>query len=407
MPLDIRNAQTTLETLLRDAILLALGKRLPAVATVTALRAVPTRGASGSAMDGDELINIVVSDLVTAAYRWSQFSTTADDGAAVVRPNDVGAGVAGRWLRWTSPLRLAPVVDGNSAALNELLDGPLLRVMVLDKDTDEDELTNFLSGKAPAVAIDARGDDPSAMDSNTGHRWDATYDFTTYVVSENLRGQRQAAQGSPLTGDAADPGANAIDGLIWALLGGTQLFSVCDGIRDVQVGRGQNWKSSLAQGRVIRSREYTVLATVTYPPAPNDAGPVEELDAQFVETDLHAQSTAPQPDTYVVDDGGLVVALGVGLSKTVAAGSAYIDGALVTYAGELHTFDAESDTYRDLNPDGTMTFQAVTPGGDEPPLAAGAMRVGVTTTDDSNVNDDTFLAMTAGDYGNPIQIPLD
>lgn len=398
--LDVRVAQTTLENTLKDTVLFALRHRLPAVATVAALRAFPTAGATGTMRDDDELINVVVGGVVSAAYRWNTTSLAADDGASVVKPTDVTG--AGRWLRWTSALRLAPVVGGPSYYLHELLDGPLERVIVLDKAADKNEMTELLNSNPPAVAIDSHGDDPDDYTQVTGHRYNTRFQFTVYVVSENLRDQRQAAQGSAISGDTA-LGANSIDGLIWSLLGGTQLHAVVDGIRNIEVGHGGNWVSELAQRRVIRSREYDVLATVENPPASNDAGAAQEVDTQQRMTDL-GTNDAFDATNYIVD--GIDVSVGAGFVRTVRAGTATIAGNTVAFAGELKNFAANSDIYRDLLPNGTMTYVVVGLEQEEPAVTATALRIGKTRTDGSGVVDDAITAERRQAYMNPRQTPL-
>lgn len=400
MALDVRTAQTDLEVALKNAVLYALGRRLSAVPSVAALRAVTTRGESSSLRDDDELINVVVSGVVTAAYRWSSTSTAADNGTTVIKPTDARGG--GRWLSWTSPLRFAPTVGGTSKYLHEILTGPLERVIVLDKDTDQDDMVNLLSGASPAVLIDARGDSPDPF-TFAGNRWDTEFDFGLYVVAENLRDQRQAAQGSTISGDVTY-GANGLDGLLQALLCGVQMFGVLDGVRNIVPGRGSNWVSKMAQRRVIRSRDLKIQATVESPAASNDSGALEEVDAQATMTDLGDQ-TAYDGDNYVAS--GIDVALGAGLTKTVRAGSATIGGAAVTFAGELVTLAANSDTYRDLLPDGTMTYVAVGLFQAEPAVTATALRVGVTSTDGSGVIADRFIAERRTAYMNARTTPLD
>lgn len=397
MALDVRTAQTALETAIRDAVVYALKKRLPAVASVAALRAVPSLSTSGSGLsmrDPDDLINIVVGGAVTRAYRWSKTSTAADNGTTVVKPSDLTS-QPGRWLAWTSPLRITLTVGGASQALHEIQGGVLERVVFLDKAVDESEMENFIKGAAPAVAVDARGDTPEDMDQNTGWRWDTTFDFTLYVVDENLRDSREAAQGSQVSGDTHSPGVNAIDGWLQALFGGTQLYLALDGVRNVRLGAGTNWYSKLSTRRVIRTRAIAVLATVQLPPGSSDSGAMQELDLQQQMATLDSSGEA-DPDNFVEE--GIAVSLGVGLSKSISAGTAWIGGVEVAYAGELKTFDASSDTYRDLKTDGTLLFVTVPAGGEKPPVSSGCLRVGVTTTSASSVDDDRYLAATKRDY---------
>lgn len=393
--LDTRTAQTTLENLLRDTILYALGWRLPAVASVAALRAVVTLGDSSSSRNDDELICVVVAGVVTAAYRWDGLFAGADDGAATVRPNDVPADKPGRWRRWTSTIRFSEVVGGNSRYLHEIATGPLQRVQLLDKNMTDAEIDALLGGQVPAVVIEASDDAPDDATQAAGHRWLTSYRFTVSVLTRNFREHREAAQGSAVSGDT-DPGANSIDGLLKALLAGTQLSSVVDGVREVRIGRGRNWISELAQRRVFRSRDYVVDVTEENPAAPNDAGAAEQITAQAEFVDLNA---AEEFDELNYITSGMQVSLGVGLAKTVSAGTALIAGAAVVYAGELRSFGAFSDTYRDLKPDGTMTFVEVVADGEEPAVTATALRVGVTRTNGSSVIDDRLIASTRANYG--------
>jgi hypothetical protein len=403
--LDVRTAQNQLEDLLRDTILFALGKRVAAVASVVALRARQTRLETGSALGDDALACIVVSGIVTASYRFSMTSTATDDGAAVLKPDDVLTQQPGRWLVWESDIRLAPVVGGNSYALSELQSGVLERVVVLDKAMDPDEVSGFIKGQVPAVLIEATDDVPEDMTQVTGHRYDTKYTFTVSVIDQNLRDRRQAAQGSAV--DPAGPGAagaNPIDGLIRALLGGTNLSVEQSGIRNIQVGRALNWFSTDAQRRVIRSRVYTLQVTEEYPPAPNDTGIAELVTEQAEMTDLGEHDDYDDDNLVSL---GITVGLGPGLTKTIAAGTAKIAGTLVTYTGDLKTFTASKDTYRDLLPNGTLAFIETYPDGPEPPETATAMRVGRTQTDGSGVLSDVMLARTRVPYGPVNQTPLD
>lgn len=400
MALDVRTAQTELENAIRDAVLYALGARLPAVASVAALRAVKTQGASGSMRANDDLIAVVVGGVVSAAYRWVSTSTAADDGDTWVKPDDVAAN--GRWHRWTSPLRIAFDVGGNSQYLHEIQSGPLSRVLVFDKGMSDDVMLSLVSGKMPAVVIEAAGDDPVDATENTGHRWFTEFHFDVYVLNEQLRDRREAAQGSAVSGETK-PGANTIDGWIQALLGGTQMHAVIDGIRNVRVGHGYNSTSELGQRRVVRSRAYSFLVTEGHPNAPNDTGPAEEVDTQQNMADL-GDEEGVNLDSYLVD--GMDVIEGAGLTKAVRAGSAVIATATVNYAGQLYTFVANRDTYRDLMPDGTMTFVVVDTNEAAPAMTPTALRIGVTRTDGSGVVSDRITAERYAPYGNPIQTPL-
>jgi hypothetical protein len=404
--LDLRSCQDQLEDLIRDTVLLGLGRRAASVPDVTSLRAFVTQGETGTALDDDSLAVIVVGGVATASYRFSKESTAADDGSAVVKPLDVLG--SGRWLRWTSTTRLAPVKGGNSHYLHELLDGPLERVIVLDKSMEASELSALVHGQIPSVLIEAVDDNPVDLTFATGHRYDTKYAFTVSVIDQNLRDRRQSTHGWPP--DDADKlsqggfGANAIDGLVKALLAGVNLCAAESGIRNVQIGRGVNWFSADAQRRVIRSRSFTFQVTEEYPPAPNDSLAAQQVNAQ---AEMATLGENPPPfDTQNFVSAGITVPIGDGLTKSVAPGTALIAGSPVSYAGQSKTFSANSDTYRDLLPNGTLAFTVVGAGDPEPPVAATAMRVGVTRTDSTQVLVDAFLARALIPYGSNNQIPL-
>ncbi len=401
--LDLREAQDLVEDALRDAVLYALGERAVAATSVAALRAFVTQGAAGSAMHDDKLASLTVTS-VTTGYRWNSQSVAADNGTTVVKPDDVSAN--GRWLQYTSPLRISLAPGEDSHYLHELTSGVLKRVILLDRNMDDSEVATLIFGQVPSVIIEATDDTPSDLTQATGHRWDTQYHFTVSTITQNLRDRRQAAQGSTFSGETT-LGANKIDALIQTLLGGAQLYNVLDGVRNIQVGRGYNWVSDQAQRRVVRGRAFTVLATVENPAAPNDAGAADQINAQAELASLGDDTTS----VWDEDDedrvtGGLDVGLGVGLSRMVRAGTAVLDGEDVVFAGELKTFTANTLTYRDLNPDGTMTYVEGGITEAEPAVTADAFRVGVTQTDDNGITADCITARSLVPYGSNAQHPM-
>lgn len=401
--LHVRTAQTRLEDLLHDTILYALKRRLPSVTTVAALRLVETRGSDSSLRNEDDLITVVPAVGDRVAYRWHPASTATDNGTSRIRPADVPASQPGRWHSWSSAVRFAPIVNGNSYTLDQLpyqdsARQPLEQVLVLDKKMTEEEILAHIFVQTPTVVIVADDDDPEDAELDTGFEWNSTFRFTITVVVQNLRDRREAAQGSDVAADPF-PGGNTIDGMIWELLAGAgagRLSEEEDGIQNVLPSSGANEESSLDQRLVLRKREYKIRALLTSPQAPNETGDAEEIAAQAQMTDLGDQE---ELDLDNLVTSGCSVPLGSGLTKPVAAGTALIDGEEVTYAGELHTFDPDTDTYRDLTPDGAMTFIAVEIDDPTPDLTEGALRVGMTRTDGSGVLADRFLCATKVNYG--------
>jgi hypothetical protein len=110
---------------------------------------------------------------------------------------------------------------------------------------------------------------------------------------------------------------------------------------------------------------------------------------------------------YVARGGGLDEGEGDGFDREIEETIAVIAGASVTVAAHSVTFDADSDTYRDLAPDGTWTITAVDVGGEEPRLTNGLLRVGVTRTGASGVLYDRALCSYSIPFGDPIPLPIE
>jgi len=400
-PLDTRLAENTLEDAIHDAILYSLGRRLPPVASIAALRALPSIGPGGTSQFDDDFL-ICISGSPVLSFRWHGSSTATDDGSSVVQPSDV-VGLPGRWLAWTSVLRFSPVVGDNDTTLDQLTSGTVQRVLVLDKDMSEQDMLNLIAADIPAVFIVAEGDRPADATLMTGHRWLTAYDFTIMIVEQNLRGDRRAAQGSDIANDP-NPGANALDGHIKTILSGTNLTHVVGGIRTVQLGPAKNWVSVGGQRRVVRQRDYVVIVSEEFPNAPNDIVAADEVD---VTQEMAAPAADDTVDTanYVVA-GCLVPLPPVNLSCTVAAGQAVIGGVVVNYAGGSHVFPAWSDVYHDLAPGGVMTFTAVGRDLNPPAVAPGSLRIGVSRTNGVQVFASVYVAMQRTPYSGPWVIDL-
>jgi hypothetical protein len=397
--LDVRTAATTIENLLRDSILYALGQRLPSVPDVAALRAVPTMGTSGTTMrHNDDLIVIDPGAGVVVGYRWSSESAAADDGAQTIKPIDVTDN--GRWVRWVSKIYFSPVVGGNSMTLDQITSGPLARVVLADPTQTDEELRNLVFGQVPSVLIVPDGDEPS--DLTVGNRWAPSYSFEIMIITENLRDRREASLGSAVINDQP-MGGNAIDGQIKALLGYAGISAAEDGLIEIRLGSGRITVSEFGQRLVVRRRTIEVIVTEELANAPNEVIPANEIDASPhlaalavqppATTTLDEDPPIADPSNYLV--AGMLVAYPMaGLAQPITAGSAIIAGAIVIYAGQSVTFAASSDTYRDLKPDGTMVLTTVAVDGPPPPVLAGALRIGGTRTSATGVLADVILAQT-------------
>lgn len=402
---DSRTVQTVLENLLRDSILYALGQRLPQVASIAALRGFGTQGTSGTTSRLDDDL-ITVAGVTLTSFRWNTRSNAADDGVSVIRPDDVAPANRGRWIKWTSVLRFAQIVGDDSVTLDQNASGLVARVIVLDKNLSVDELINLLAGQIPAIVIQSDDDDPDDATQNVGSTYLTDYNFTIHHVVENLRDNRQAAQGSDVTEDYT-VGAYTLDGLVQALICGSTLYPVIegttDGIRTVTKGRGNNWVSDFAERRVIRSRSYRVRVSEEIPPYDSDTTPASLVTFQG---QLIATNGQDEFDALNYLAAGCLFVVGGALSQTLTAGSAVIDGDTVTFAGLPCTLPAYSDTYYDLASSGVMTLTSVTRGGARPSVAASSMRIGKVTTDGIAVTDLQIIAATLEDFGPLLVVTL-
>lgn len=374
--LAVTTALTTIEEGLRDRLLLGLGQRFtPAAATVSALRAYASASSKHHALR-----------YVTAAgytYRFNRYSTGVDDGDAVIKPTDNPT--AGRWLKTTSTVqtgyaRAVELYEGESAA--------------------EDIIARFAA--RPAIVVVYQGEANTPISQNAGALYDYRPRFAIWMVSSNLRGEHQAATGSQISTEAAaDPGANRMLGDVKSLLAGSDLDVT--GVKWVELGAAERAYTSLADRLMVYQLSVEVRATVHIPDESLvTLDSVRTFDAQRQLVNLHGDDEFDS-DNYLVS--GITVPTGTGLTKSVASGSAKINGATVAYAGESRAFAASTDTYRDLGTGGTLTFVERSNGQDEPSVTSGALRIGVTVTDASGVTEDRIIAATLVNFGAVDQIP--
>ena len=96
-----------------------------------------------------------------------------------------------------------------------------------------------------------------------------------------------------------------------------------------------------------------------------------------------------------------------GLAAAPSAGVAYLAGQLVSSTPGAHTFAPSQDTYRDLDAQGQLTYQAVDVGADPPPQMPGTLRIGLTRTGASSIDSDVYLCSysvpSGADPGDPFR----
>ncbi len=327
--LDFSTALSLIERTLRDAIVVAYGKRLTgACADIVALRARVTRGAGQSYALTDGALLFVVSKGV--CYKWSTFSLAADDGDLIVKPTD--AGTAGRWLKTTSTSQT----------------GYLRNVILHNGDFDDEILEERIFAQSPCVAVHFNGEEHVPLSQVPGALYDYRARFQLWSVSRNYRQGDEAAVGSQVAAEAsADPGAMQIHGDLKNLLAGNDLG--IEGVKYIEIQGGGVERANLADRVFIFYLDLEVRATVS---PPSDAG----SEVSEILIDVRVAEDQPIADTYPDQavsilyehiyqpgtDGRLGVAqagedLAFGMPVYVAAGKLYhLDGSLAScraYAG--------------------------------------------------------------------------
>lgn len=358
------------------------------VADVAALRAFVTQTASGNALP--EFAAVFVTSL---GYRveWISSSLTADDGASVFKPNDVGAGVKGRWHITTS----------------KQTGGYLVAVNYWQGETKKSEYKQRILAAAPSVSILWESSDNDPRSTVPGAIYDYPCRFSIWCVDTNLRDHYEAMLGSAYAYDAAHPGAMQIVGDVKKLLSdenkrlvtGTQTCNALDfggGVKLILVGGEDVEDADLAERWIILSLGVEVLGSIENPDDPSEHVDVTEVYVQPNLTDLNAQSEF-DPLNYVVS--GYLFVPQSGLTQAPTTGSAKIAGVAVSSSPIAHVFTAYSDTFCDLKPDGTIAYQVAPNGGAEPALTASALRIGKVVTDSLGILEYVPIAATLAAFG--------
>jgi phage gp37-like protein len=391
MDLLIDQSIAQIEQALADTLTLALKVRLLPVADLPTLRATPTVGASGgpARTDGD----LIYVTNQANAYRWSQMSRATDDDATVIQPADVRG--TGRWLRAASTL-----FGGTNIATIQA--GFLKDVVLHNGDFSDDTIKARIYGQAPCVAIHFAGEEHKAISQIPGALYDYRVRFEIWSVSRNYRDGSEAAIGSLIPSElASDPSVMRIHGAVKRLLAGQDLGQ--PGIKYIEIGAGNLEEADEVERIFVMSLGIEVRGSIHNPDAPAELGAVSGINLQKSIASASDQRTF-DPSNCIA--AGLDVPLGTGFTKTISAGSAYVAGTLVNVVATVATFIPNAVTYRDLHPDGTWSFAAVSFGGDAPAVAPGALRVGATATDAVGVVEDHFIASMSEPYGGPDQIAL-
>lgn len=401
--LPYRGSTAIVTEALVQAINTAYRERGPAVATIAALRAIGAFGADGSVALIKNSLRYVTAE--ATCFRWDGDATAADDGADVIAPTGAGTR-AGRWRRCATgtdgsdPLRYQ---DETGTPIEAGQTGYLRAVEIYAGERDRDEFEKRIYGQRPCVVVDFLGRSKERKSTTTGGLAWATFRYEVNCVSFCARPEELGFAGSPVPDEAAlDPGAwvmaedleTLLDGALGEQLG-------VPAISHVAIGDLEIVERDLAGRLAIVSLALEVKATL----GRGDADSVE-LASVYAQTEVAIARPAGAPldrDNVLVT--GIRILPGLGLSRAPTDGSARVGGELVTVAGAVaFNFDADADTYRDLDSDGVLTYTAVAVGAEAPELAEGSLRIGRTRTDSSSVLVDTILAPVLRAEGAPQRI---
>lgn len=389
-----------IENALLREIGFALRRGLPAAATPAVLQTRPSREAGTPTFTDLDLV--YVTSLERRFYWW-QASTATHNGTSVIAPLDAGA--TGRWLLVTSSLLFEGV------PLAEIEDGIIEHVIIYDGDFSFPDLQAKIYGKAPCIAIHFDSEAHKSISQVRGALYDYRVKFEIWSVGRDYRDRFEASIGSPLASEIADGdvGVMRIHGKVKKFLAGSDLglggTSETDmsGIDSTEIGDGRLDYSDLANRVFVMALSIEVRGSLANPDAALELEQVTRIDVQ------RTQSSVGPTGELDVDNcvtSGLSVPLGIGFSKTIEAGTALIDGVVVTAIATSKTFTASVSTYRDLQADGTWLFVEVSESDPTPDPAAGAMRVGLTTTDAAGVIWDQLVAASYIPSETPDQIEV-
>lgn len=187
-----RTAPEALARQLTSQLQLKLGIRLDTVSTLAALRALPSRALDDRGAIAPECIYLTER---TRSYQWKRFETKADDGEVVIRPDDVAAGAAGRWVA-------APFRDFERRFY-------VRHVQHVHASTKRAQLQELAGGKFPCLFISYVDKTPEELVQNRGAlQWD-NFEFRVRAISANWRGEPGAALGSDVPSEATHEAAVA------------------------------------------------------------------------------------------------------------------------------------------------------------------------------------------------------
>ena len=389
--LSIRSALGQIEQALHRVLRWKLLALRATVADLPALRALSTQasGANGT----PEFTPVFVTSTGTR-WEWISSSLVADDGVSTVKPTDVAVTAAGRWIATTSTTQ-----TGYLAAVN-----------YWQGETRKKEFQARILASRPSIAIVWESADNTERSTVPGAIYDYPCRFSIWCVDENLRDGYQAIFGSAYTYDANHPGAIAILGDVKKTLAdenkrqvgaGSVTCNALDfagGVKVIVIGAEDVEDADLAERVIVLSLGVEVIGSVENPDAAAEHQTITSVYGQAEIVELHQQATL-DPKNCLTSLGAYQFSPQMGLAATPTAGAALIANVAVSSSPAMNTFAAFTDTYCDLNPNGTFTYVAVTNRNAAPALTVGALRVGVVITDGAGIIAFQLIAATAANFG--------
>lgn len=372
MPLDIRTAAIEVQTAVVNSLALAYGQRRADVATLSDLATI--------AIDNllDHALAFVQAEGV--AYRLHKAAVDPEVLPYVVKP----AGVTnGRWKQAFTTMTLGPNYE---RPLHRIQSG--YARIVEEWKGQSDEAIERIFANSPAFLVELVEDVYELSGTRHGGIYKVAWHFVIHCFARNLRRGPDALIGSEVSEDSgldSDPGVLRMLGDARYLLAGTDLGLGLSVMFCAIDGSGRVAESDYDQRQFRGELDLIVRGTVHR--VDEDLISGAEIWAERFETGGHPfdPRNAVLAGLMVIPEEGVIAASPI-------QGVAMIDGDMVACVPGLYQFEPNSETYRDLNKQGVLTYYRVDVGQPAPPQEAGTLRIGVTLTDDSQIVADKFLA---------------
>jgi len=393
--LDVRTALTRIEQAMVDAISLAFGWRRPAVADLAALAALE----AAPAWDG-QLCFVQDQGVV---YRFKRYSLNADNRPAVVRPDGLTESQPGRWERQTSQVTKGP---NHYKPVHRVEKGYAKQVILWEGQGDNEEALNRIFGSTPAFLV--RWESTEVGTRKTAGPLGALYSydlsFTIQCYSKNYRPQNQALYGSDVEseqGDDKDPGLNRMIGDLHYLFGNACQLGLAPGVGSTLIaGTVQIVYENLDSREFVANVPILVQASLNIPD--EDLVPIDQVWVQFQDASTGIGQDF-DGDNYLLSGYRLNVGAGTGLAQAPTPGVAYVNGQLDSSQPGAHTFAANKQTFRWLLPSGALFYYETDIGHPLTEGPTGALLIGATQTDATDITFDALLCSYLNNQGEPFR----